>query len=387
MLNQRHSRFAVAALSAMTFSGCSSIVSGTSEQLTINSNPPQAICVLEREGLPIGQVTTPCGLNVTRTKHNIQIKCTKDGYEPATAFLKSDVAGATFGNILIGGGIGWAIDSAAGADNNYQEVTTVTLVPINAASQTAATSTQEPLQGSRSSDAANQPKSPDGLRNDGAITPAAFQAGPKAVIDGGISRDLSAGGLFKAENKGWLLEVENSGKVNVSLTRVDDRNVYIAKNYKTNCRDIDYDQNKLIISAWCNVRLAKPITQAAGVGHTAELDFRFKIYGENLKFNFSTTAPIGDAEFILNYQPTAQEIATAAQAQKKSALEVQEKPAAETQVKAVTEIQKKTTAEPQEKSATTDIANRLKVLNGLRDQDLITQSEYDDRRRAILDGI
>ena len=389
MLNRVHSRLTLAMLSAITLSGCSSIVSGTSEQLTINSNPPQAVCVLEREGLPIGQVTTPGGLNVTRTKHNIQIKCTKDGYEPATAFLKSDVNGATFGNILIGGGIGWAIDSAAGADNNYQEITTVTLVPIKAASQIAAIPTQEPAEASRASDAANQPKSSDGLRNEGAITPAAYQAGPKAIINGGVSRDLSAGGLFKAENKGWLLEVENRGKMNVTLTRVDDRNTYIAKNNKTNCRDVDYDQNKLILSAWCEVRLAKPLTQTTGFGSNSELEVRFKIYGENLKFNFSTTAPIGDAEFSLNYQPTAQEMAAAAQAQAKAAPETQTKVTPEVQAKVTTETQKQTAAEPQEKSATatTEIANRLKVLNGLRDQGLITQSEYADRRRAMLDGI
>jgi len=37
-----------------------------------------------------------------------------------------------FGNIVLGGGIGWAIDSASGADNKYDGVVNVTLVPASA---------------------------------------------------------------------------------------------------------------------------------------------------------------------------------------------------------------------------------------------------------------
>lgn len=39
-------------------------------------------------------------------------------------------AGATFGNIVLGGGIGWAIDSASGADNKYTSPVNITLVPV-----------------------------------------------------------------------------------------------------------------------------------------------------------------------------------------------------------------------------------------------------------------
>jgi hypothetical protein len=45
----------------------------------------------------------------------------------------SGAAGATFGNIVAGGGIGWAIDSASGADNKYDAPVNVTLVPITSA--------------------------------------------------------------------------------------------------------------------------------------------------------------------------------------------------------------------------------------------------------------
>lgn len=81
----------------------------------------------------IGQTTTPGGVVVQKTKDNIQVSCKKEGYETTTATLKSGVAGATWGNIILGGGIGWAIDSASGADNKYDEYVSVSLVPKIAA--------------------------------------------------------------------------------------------------------------------------------------------------------------------------------------------------------------------------------------------------------------
>ena len=48
----------------------------------------------------------------------------------ATFHNKSDAAGATFGNIVLDGGIGWAIDPASGADNKYTSPVNITLVPL-----------------------------------------------------------------------------------------------------------------------------------------------------------------------------------------------------------------------------------------------------------------
>lgn len=120
---------ALVLLTAALLSGCASIIAGTSQTITLNSNPPGAQCSLLREGLVIGSVTTPGGVLVKKTKHDIHIKCKKDGYQDATAVLTSGTEGSTWGNIILGGGIGWAVDSAAGADNKYAEQTTVTLVP------------------------------------------------------------------------------------------------------------------------------------------------------------------------------------------------------------------------------------------------------------------
>ena len=110
----------------LAMSGCASILSGTSETISFASNPPGANCDLVRNGKIIGSVTTPGGLVVEKTKHDINVTCKKEGYQDSTGFLKSGIQEETWGNIILGGGIGWAIDSAAGADNEYPDHITIT---------------------------------------------------------------------------------------------------------------------------------------------------------------------------------------------------------------------------------------------------------------------
>ncbi|HYC02784.1 MAG TPA: hypothetical protein VED40_05790 [Azospirillaceae bacterium] len=122
-------RFAVLA-SAMAVSACSTIVEGTSQDIVVNTNPAGAACDLVREAKSIGRVeSTPGTVKVQKTKHDITVVCTKDGFQQATFMNKSDVAGATVGNVLAGGLVGWAVDSATGADNKYTSPINITLVP------------------------------------------------------------------------------------------------------------------------------------------------------------------------------------------------------------------------------------------------------------------
>lgn len=110
--------------------GCSSIIEGSTQTLTFNSEPSQATCILTRNGLTIGNVVTPGRIVVEKTKHNILVACSKDGFEDTTATLTSGTAGYTFGNIIFGtalGGMGWAVDSISGADNKYDNVVNVFL--------------------------------------------------------------------------------------------------------------------------------------------------------------------------------------------------------------------------------------------------------------------
>lgn len=139
----RNASHAAALVAVLLLPACATITEGHSQKITFNSVPSGAQCTLTRKNENganevIGSVTTPGSIIVEKTKYDINVICTKAGYEDASNFIKSDVEGMTFGNLILGGGIGWAIDSATGSDNKYQEVNVVTLTPKPGATLTSA---------------------------------------------------------------------------------------------------------------------------------------------------------------------------------------------------------------------------------------------------------
>lgn len=119
-------------LLALGLSGCASILSGTTETIAFDSNPQGATCQLARQGTVVASVVTPGSLQLDRSKYNVDVTCRKDGYQDATGQLESGTEGNVVGNILLGGVVGWAVDSASGADNKYPTSLTVTLNPLAA---------------------------------------------------------------------------------------------------------------------------------------------------------------------------------------------------------------------------------------------------------------
>jgi len=122
-----------AALASVCLSGCANIISGTSQEIKVVTNPPNANCEMIREGAVIAQVyQTPGEATIKKTKDDITLKCHKDGYQEVTYLNHSGIDGATYGNMVLGGAIGWGIDSATGADNHYDGIVNVSLVPAPA---------------------------------------------------------------------------------------------------------------------------------------------------------------------------------------------------------------------------------------------------------------
>ena len=130
-----NSRVLAIGLAALGLWSCSSIVQGTSQDIFINTTPASASCILEREGQKIGAVaSTPGTVSVEKTKHDITITCTKDGYQTATYYNKSGwesgsgAAGIAL-DVILTLGLSSAIDSATGADNQYKSPVNITLLP------------------------------------------------------------------------------------------------------------------------------------------------------------------------------------------------------------------------------------------------------------------
>jgi uncharacterized protein YceK len=118
----------------MLLCGCVSVFEGTSQNISVNTNPSDAVCSFERAGNSIGTITnTPGTLTVRKTKYDIYIRCNKPGYQEATYLNHSGVSAAIAANVavdvLFTGGISSIVDSATGADNKYDSAVNITMIP------------------------------------------------------------------------------------------------------------------------------------------------------------------------------------------------------------------------------------------------------------------
>lgn len=117
-------------ITLLSLQACASIIDGHTQAIAVNTNPPKADCVLNRQNAPIGEIqSTPGSLVIEKTRDDINIACNKNGYQQSTTMEKSGVDGWVFGNIALGGLIGLAVDAGTGAINKYDTPVNITLVP------------------------------------------------------------------------------------------------------------------------------------------------------------------------------------------------------------------------------------------------------------------
>jgi hypothetical protein len=122
-------RMAALGLAAVSLSACASITKGTSQSVSINTAPVQgANCTLQNAA-GTWTVVSPGAVTVPRTKHDINVRCEKTGYQAGVGTLKSGTQLMSAGNLILGGVIGLGVDAATGAMNDYPEQVTVTLTP------------------------------------------------------------------------------------------------------------------------------------------------------------------------------------------------------------------------------------------------------------------
>lgn len=114
----------------MAASGCASIVEGTDQTVTVQTDPSGATCELERDGENVAVVSpTPGSVVLGKSKDDVSVICEKEGYQKTASSLRSEFEGMTFGNILFGGLVGVAIDASSGAMNEYPSQVTLVLPP------------------------------------------------------------------------------------------------------------------------------------------------------------------------------------------------------------------------------------------------------------------
>lgn len=115
---------------AVALSGCATVIKGTTQSIVVTSPPVAgAYCILSStEGN--WPVTTPGAVTVDKSKEDILVRCSKPGFQDASASIPSDFQGWTLGNIVLGGLIGVGVDAATGAMNEYPRAFAVPMMPL-----------------------------------------------------------------------------------------------------------------------------------------------------------------------------------------------------------------------------------------------------------------
>lgn len=118
--------FALSIALVATASGCATIIDGTSQVVTFNSQPTGAKILIN--GAQVG--VTPLSTQLQRSKTTI-VLAKKDGYDDQQIAMQTKFNAYFFGNFISGGLIGSTIDYASDAIVEYSPNTYyVTLTPV-----------------------------------------------------------------------------------------------------------------------------------------------------------------------------------------------------------------------------------------------------------------
>jgi hypothetical protein len=117
------------AVIAASVAGCATVMNGTKTPYTTDSQPMGAMVKFSNGT----SCTTPCKLELRR-KDDLRADITLPGYKPTYILIQSKLGGASFGNILLGGGVGAIVDGSNGSSNRlYPNPLIVKLAPESSA--------------------------------------------------------------------------------------------------------------------------------------------------------------------------------------------------------------------------------------------------------------
>lgn len=110
--------------------GCATLVSGDDTNTQITTDPIGASCELVGDNYNI-IVTTPANVQLDSDVAPVTITCNADGHVEEITEIDTSMDGTTFGNIIAGGLIGFAVDAASGAGYKFPETVDLVLVPTS----------------------------------------------------------------------------------------------------------------------------------------------------------------------------------------------------------------------------------------------------------------
>jgi uncharacterized protein YceK len=106
-------------LAVVAVSGCASVINGKTQTIGVNSNAQGATVSINGKSVGvtpfIGPVERPSGSG------GVTVTLSKDGYQSKTVTMDTGIAGAFWGNILIGGGLGSTTDFSSNSMYKYSQ--------------------------------------------------------------------------------------------------------------------------------------------------------------------------------------------------------------------------------------------------------------------------
>ena len=122
---------ALSALLGLQLGACATVFEGTTQPVTVNTGTVADVdCTLTSPAFGSLTMKAPGVVTIEKSKHNINVNCTKEGYEPGQAVIVSHFAAAAAANILFGVSgivVGGIVDAASGAGNKYDSQVSVTM--------------------------------------------------------------------------------------------------------------------------------------------------------------------------------------------------------------------------------------------------------------------
>ncbi len=121
------------ALLGLSAGGCATVLEGTSQVITVNTGAVADVdCTLSSPAFGSRTMKAPGAVTIEKSKHDVNVHCTKEGYEDGKAAITSHFAAATAANIVFGLSgivIGGVIDAASGASNKYDAEVAIVMTP------------------------------------------------------------------------------------------------------------------------------------------------------------------------------------------------------------------------------------------------------------------
>ena len=108
-------------------SSCASTMSGNTQPVSVSSNVSGANCTLTNEK-GSWSLRTPGSVVVTNSRENLAVRCEKNGYVSSVVSVPSKHKDSTiWGNVVLGGGVGYIWDRKTGAAFIYPSTVNLTL--------------------------------------------------------------------------------------------------------------------------------------------------------------------------------------------------------------------------------------------------------------------